>query len=239
MNGCISTHLFWFFCLIQRHINGKKKHKRNLFWGLQTWGKAFLFSLVSLPGLLFSALDRKENKTFYSPGSQTWWWRAGPEWVTTGPKRSGTPGRTCVQRQKAQSQFYCIALILQCWHNKSRCVDSGHTCWPPRTSSPSSSSGPRRSGCQTLGLTRAGSSRWSGAEGKKRITQVSKIQNSAIRSKNLYDISVTNCTKLIYTKSRTEQCMCSMRVNLGDWLLNTTQYIANAWAVQKPISTTA
>lgn len=120
----------------------------------------------------------KIKQKFYSPGSQTWWWRAGPEWVTTGPKRSGTPGRTCVQRQKAQSQFYCIALILQCWHNKSRCVDSGHTCWPPRTSSPSSSSGPRRSGCQTLGLTRAGSSRWSGAEGKK--TNYTSQQNTKL-----------------------------------------------------------
>lgn len=39
----------------------EKKHKRNLSWGLQTWGIAFLFSLVSLPGLCF--LHWVENKT--------------------------------------------------------------------------------------------------------------------------------------------------------------------------------
>lgn len=76
MNGCISTHLFGFFCHIQCHINGKK-HKCNLFWALQTWGKAFLFgthqeyrkieakihgiSLVSLPGRC--SLHWTENKT--------------------------------------------------------------------------------------------------------------------------------------------------------------------------------
>lgn len=122
-------------------------------------------------GEIILALGRKQSEAFYSPGSQTWWWRGGPGWETTGPKRSGTPGRTCSDRNALSR-----ALILHCVDTIGHFVLSNdigcYTCWPPRRAPPSSSSGRLGSGCQTLGLTRAGSSRGSEAEGTRGRAQV-------------------------------------------------------------------
>lgn len=65
---------------------------------------------------IFSTHAKTEVLRLYSPGSQTWWWRAGPVWVTTGPRRSGTPGRTCVQRHMVSdcSDFPLCRLNMSC-----------------------------------------------------------------------------------------------------------------------------